>query len=190
MAWRVIYGMAWIAAVVGIPYFAVQSLVVARATVVPISFVDAAIPFSPEWSAVYLSFYLLLPLPLFLREDNAFFFRTVLCTSLLTHLIFLLFPTQIVRPSITEAVYTYRFIMSVDGVANACPSLHASLGFLAVITCTAVWKQGLASLLMWIWYAAVLYAALAVKQHVVLDLVMGIVVGMLVIAVNSRWSAT
>jgi len=90
--------------------------------------VDTAIPFVPVFVIPYLSFFLLVPLPLLLISDRrelrdaAFGYGLIVVSSSLT---FLFWPTAI---PYSDVHLLTRVVVAVDLDGNAFPSLHASLG--------------------------------------------------------------
>ena len=79
----------------------------------------------------------------------------------------------------------------VDAAGNACPSMHV-----AVAIFTAIWVEHIlrgAGAPAWLrlvnglWFAAIVYSTLAVKQHVVLDAVAGAVLGIAFAIPSLRW---
>ena len=88
--------------------------------------------------------------------------------------IFLLWPTKV-------ASQGTGFLKTVDLGGNACPSLHAAF---AVFSATCIGRllrslglPGSAQVLSWLWCGAILYSTLATKQHVLLDLIAGSLLG-------------
>jgi membrane-associated phospholipid phosphatase len=73
------------------------------------------------------------------------------------------------------------FLKTVDLGGNACPSLHAAFAVFSAICIRRLFRSlgmpGYAETLNWIWCAAILYSTLATKQHVLLDLVAGSLLG-------------
>lgn len=76
----------------------------------------------------------------------------------------------------------FAVLQGVDGPGNACPSLHvATAAFTAVWVRQLLRQVGAPAALQWInlaWFAAIAYSTLAVKQHVLLDLLAGMVLGL------------
>ena len=88
------------------------------------------------------------------------------------------------RPEVTPGTYLfYDFVARNDLPRNACPSLHAAFG---VFTAGCAWevfrglKRGRWLIgAIWLWTTAVLVSTLLIKQHVILDLIAGAVLGLL-----------
>lgn len=126
---------------------------------------------------LYLSFYLLVFIPGFLRSDRQFcrFLIALALTGLVSLMVFLLLPNGVKRPEefLAGASQVYLSLIEIDLPRNACPSLHASVSFLAAIVAAVVLRSWLARLLFWIWVAGVLWSTMATRQHVLLDVVTG-----------------
>ena len=155
----------------------------AHVYVMSLTWLDVYLPM--QWWAwfPYLSLwvYTCLP-PAFMPNLRAlaYYGLAVGLVSLLGLAFFYVWPTVIpefVRPPGTEL----EFLKGVDTSGNACPSLHV-----AIAVYTGFWMQSvLRSVragywlhgLNWLWSAAIVYSTLATKQHVVWDVVGGLLLG-------------
>jgi len=151
---------------------------------VPLTAVDRLIGFEP-WSLLpYASlwFYLsLVPMLLRMRELPRYL-SSVGLLALIGFGIFLFWPTAVPRPDVDWSRYPYvAFLKRVDAGGNACPSLHVAYAVL-----TALWLgrllQALAAprallVFNWLWCLAIAYSTLVTKQHLVLDVLAGAVLG-------------
>jgi membrane-associated phospholipid phosphatase len=153
---------------------------------VPLTALDHAVPFQPvPWAWIYLSQYLfvvVLPWLLTTREAILRYAAGVLIMSCASFGCFLFFPTPGPRPLEVGGDFAMRTIANYDGTLNACPSLHAV--FLVYMALLA-WRMfgRVAPVLTvgasFMWGAAILYSTLATKQHYVIDLVAGSMLGVL-----------
>ena len=149
---------------------------------VPVTWLDRAVPFHPEfWSWIYLSQFIFtgtLPLLLVTRTDIRRYLVSLAVMSITSFTVFVFFPTQGPRPSTVAGPVAMSWIASADGPLNAMPSLHA-----AFLVCMGglAWRMfGLKVLpVVMLWGAAILYSTLATKQHYALDLLSGGVLGLL-----------
>ena len=111
-------------------YFGTLHVRLFAARVLAPTAVDAAIPFVPLFVVPYLSFFLLVLLPLWLISDRrelrdaAFGFGLIVVISSLA---FLFWPTAIPYSDVHPLT---RGVVAVDLDGNAFPSLHASLAHL------------------------------------------------------------
>jgi membrane-associated phospholipid phosphatase len=99
--------------------------------------------------------------------------------------IFLLWPTAV--PAFEAGVATnpaLSVLKGVDLAANACPSLHVSFAVFTGIWLARLLREVGAPLAAhyfnWLWCAGIVYSTLATRQHVVLDVVGGTVLGAVV----------
>ncbi len=126
---------------------------------------------------LYLSFYLLTLIPGFLPADDQFrrFLIALTITGLVSLVVFLLFPSGVLRPLEfrTEASAVYLRLIDVDLPRNAFPSLHASVTTLSAIVSCIVLKHWMSRLLFWLWAAGILWSTMATRQHVLFDVVSG-----------------
>jgi fatty acid desaturase len=175
---------------VSVPYYTLQRFPVFSVTTMPESALDRLVPFGDDAIWLYLSLFLLLPVPLVLvhtRDQLRRYATGVAGIGLLSHIGFALFPTAIARPAAGDANWAYRLVVLVDTPLNACPSLHASLAVFSVL-CGGRWlgqaaarprarharlTRRLAPWALWLWLVAILGATLVTKQHVLVDLVAG-----------------
>ena len=141
---------------------------------------DNAIPFLPATAWLYQSLFLAMPLTFFLlrdgREIRRFFWGiTGLCVA--ANLIFILFPTTMIRPFPPTSWAYQHLILAIDGPGNAFPSLHAALG---VFTFLCAWRTPGARWVRLVgigWLMLLLISTLTTKQHVLMDLAGGVILG-------------
>jgi hypothetical protein len=102
---------------------------------------DEHIPFAPAWVWVYFLPYLIGPIlvGILSRDTFAWFIRRGLVVVFVTLVIFVVYPTQTVRPAAKDlgeglTARLYQNMVTVDDPpANAAPSFHVSL------TCLLAW---------------------------------------------------
>jgi membrane-associated phospholipid phosphatase len=141
---------------------------------------DRLIPFQPDALLLYLSLYLYILFAPWLLDNKRDLKACCLALSglgLVGLVIFLFWPTAIPRPDSPA----YRPLISIDKPGNACPSLHAACAVFSAICIDRLARhlgdRGLARSLSWLWCLGILYATLATKQHVAVDVVAGSVLG-------------
>lgn len=153
-------------------------------TMMPVTMLDRMIPYDPDWALLYLSLNLLTPFGFFSLRCRAELIRYTLATLYITAVavgVFVAFPTACVRPECPAEHAILCIIACIDLPLNACPSLHAAF---AVLSWFSFWwairRTRYASLFgapLAIWVILILYSTLATRQHVVLDLVAGVALG-------------
>jgi membrane-associated phospholipid phosphatase len=165
--------------------------------VMPLTALDHAISFQPMAFVAYVSlwFYVGFPvgLMLSLREVLRYgVWMGSLCGVGL--LCFYLLPTAVPPFDLSGVDLGYSgmsLLHGVDAAGNACPSLHVASAIF-----TAVWVHRLLQLtgarLPWFvgnacWAVLIVYSTLAIKQHVVIDVLAGTVLALAFAWPSLRW---
>jgi membrane-associated phospholipid phosphatase len=176
-----------------IAYFWVQNNPFFEVTHMPLTSFDYWIPHVPMAIVPYATLWVYLSLPLaFLTRPAEFRSFGVAATTLsLAGLgCFLLWPTAV--PFVAGwSPQTTSFLRDVDGVGNACPSLHVAFAVFSW-----VWLRRLISDMrgpQWVrwgnpfWCFAIVISTLATRQHVILDVVAGAALGGAIAAASMAW---
>jgi len=163
-------------------------------TVVPLTAVDRLIGFQSRAVFLYLSLWLyvsLAPALLIDRLELVSYGLAAAALSGIGFVVFLFWPTAVMRPDVGwPQSSAFAFLESVDASGNACPSMHVAFAVF-----TAVWFERLLRqmgagrlvwVLNWLWCLGILYSTVAIRQHVVLDVLAGAVLGAAVAAVPMR----
>jgi fatty acid desaturase/membrane-associated phospholipid phosphatase len=138
---------------------------------------DAAIPFVPLFVVPYLSFFLLVLLPLVVISerrglwDVAFGFGLIV---LLSNLTFLFWPTAIPFSDVHPLT---RGVVTVDLAGNAFPSLHASLALYCALCARRMLQTALARYGLFLWTSLVVVSGLLIKRHLAVDIAGGAMLG-------------
>ena len=146
-----------------------------------------------SWSAwVYFSLWVFICIPQALmgnRRVMLYYLGGSFLLSIIGLIIFLVFPTSVPVWEIDWSSYpTLEFLKSSDQAGNACPSLH--VGFAMFSGCWLVWLVRRLNLspvwgvLSILWGLAIIISTMTTKQHVLLDVIFGLVLGGLVFWVN------
>jgi membrane-associated phospholipid phosphatase len=156
-------------------------------TIMPLTSVDRMIGFT-AWSLIpYATLWLYISLvPALLNlewRELAPYLSAVSLLSLTGFVIFFFWPTAIPKPDIDWTQHpSIEFLKSVDTSGNACPSLHVAFAVL-----TALWLHrllrrmnapALVHILNVCWCVLIAWSTLATKQHVLLDLKAGAILGL------------
>ena len=173
-------------------YFYVLKNPVYPITVMPVSFLDRLIPFQPLAFYVYISLWAYVSLPpalLASRRELYGYGAAMAATCLAGPAIFYFWPTAVPPADIDWARYPeMEFLKNLDASGNACPSLHV-----ATVVFSGMWlhrplrRFGAPLWMLMInggWCAGIVYSTLAVRQHVAVDVLAGLVLGVLA----ARWS--
>jgi membrane-associated phospholipid phosphatase len=157
-----------------------------QAWVLPLTAFDRLIAFWPALLPVYLSLWGYIALPVLLAKDKrelwSFSFGCAAMTALAL-VVFWFMPTAI--PNFTiDAVpgSSLAFLKTVDSAGNAFPSLHVSF---SVFTCIVLARQlrevGAPAWLRIFnvaWAVGIVYSTMAVRQHVLMDVLGGLALGL------------
>jgi len=168
-----------------VAYFAILRHPAMPVTVMPLTPLDAWVAFTPHAFPVYASLWLYVSLPpALLASTRPLFLFAVwmaaLCLFCLA--IFWLMPTAIPPAGIDWTQYPeMAFMKNLDATGNACPSLHVASAVFAAFwlarLCRAVGAPrwiGHSSLLFCL---GILWSTVAIRQHVMLDVLAGAPVG-------------
>lgn len=175
-------------------YFAVLRHPVQPTTVMPLLAADAWVPFTPHAFPVYASLWVYVSLPpaLFRHfRPLALFGLWIAALCLFCLAIFWLLPTTIPAAGIDWSLYPeMAVIKGLDAAGNACPSLHVAsavfsafwFGRLFRIIGAPFWLSRFSAL----YCLAILWSTLATRQHVLLDVLAGAVVGSIFAVLSLR----
>ncbi len=151
--------------------------------------IDAAIPVLPMAVWAYLSWY---AAPLLIFWAELWEFRRVIVAVLLAFLAcsagWLLVPAAIERPQLAPSaalsLHALRGLYQIDPPTNLFPSFHAALA--AIIARTPLGPP----VMRWMtrgWMVAICFGCVLTKQHYVLDVAAGIIVGVGAVVSVDRW---
>ena len=167
-----------------VPYFLVQRLPLTSAWRLPPGRIEEAVGFHPEWVWVYQSAYMLLALVPWLAastaEDLQRYARGFVLLSCIGFTCFLLLPIELPRPPEAPATGMYGVLVSYDRPVNTFPSLHVGLSVYTVLFGVRVLGARVSSRrrrmligVLGIWVMAIAFAAVAIRQHFLVDLPAG-----------------
>ena len=164
-------------------------------TLMPVTAVDRMIPFQPGALPLYLSLWIyvsLAPALIIERRELVLYGGAALGLAVAGLAIFLAWPTAIPRPDIDWSLHpSFVFLQSVDASGNACPSLHVAFAVFSAVWFTRLQRdmhaRGIWRALNWLWCAGIVYATMATRQHVFLDVLAGAGLGVVAGASNRGW---
>jgi membrane-associated phospholipid phosphatase len=161
----------------------------------PLTALDHLIPFQPYTLGAYLSLWVYVGiapgLQLTFKELVVYgLWIGGLCITGLA--LFYFWPTQIPPLSMDVSGYPgFAMLQGVDAAGNACPSMHVAVAIFTAVCVEHLLREArtpaMLRVLNWAWFAAIAYSTLAVKQHVVLDVVAGALLGMAFALPSLRW---
>jgi hypothetical protein len=175
-------------------YFGVLQYPLTATTVMPLTFIDQWVAFTPLAFPAYASlwFYASLPPALMQGLRGLLLYGVWIAALCLSGLaIFWLFPTSVPPAGIDWAQYPeMAMIKGLDAGGNAFPSLHvAAAVFSGLWLARQLRAIEAPALLHWLNAAhclAIVWSTLATRQHVALDVLAGIVMGLLFATVSLR----
>ncbi len=154
-------------------------------TVVPRIFVDQMIAFHPEALPLYVSLWVYVPLaPSLLRltRNMKIYTVAVLLLSAIGFAIFIIWPTAVPKPEASLAdASSIAYLKAVDASGNAFPSLHVAFAVFTALLFELLLREMRSGFLIrglnWLWCLGIVYSTIAIRQHVALDAVAGIILG-------------
>jgi len=154
-------------------------------TTMPLTALDAAIPFEPRALWVYLTLWVYVGAGPGLQSELGDLLAYGvwiggLCVAGL--LVFLFWPTQVPVHAIDVSRDAgFAMLQGVDAAGNAFPSMHVAIATFTMLRLQDVWRRTGAPLSLraidLAWCAAIVASTLLTKQHVVLDVLGGIALG-------------
>ena len=141
------------------------------------SAIDRWFRFDPNAIWLYVSFFALVPVSYLLcaEERTAWLTRAMQLSALGAGLIFVLWPTTMVFPEVTQTGFSasmLQLLMHYDSLHNCLPSLHVTLTVLAV---WALWdlQRPFRTIFFGAWGVAITISILQLYRHQFIDLICG-----------------
>lgn len=145
------------------------------------SFVDRKIPLIPEFIWPYLLCYVFPLLPLFVIKDWHRFNRallSIIVANLSAYIVYLTFPVAFPRPElgqgISEWLLSFEYAIDFYPGANKLPSLHVIFAWIVFLACRGQRLNKFGDVLIFLIAVVISISALFVKQHILIDVVAGI----------------
>ncbi|HEY9199806.1 MAG TPA: phosphatase PAP2 family protein [Gammaproteobacteria bacterium] len=163
-------------------------------TVMPITALDRLIGFQPLALPLYFSLWVYVSLPpalLVTRRELFGYGKAIAATCLAGLIVFYFWPTAVPAATIDWAQYPdVHFLKSIDAAGNACPSLHVATAVFSGIWLHHLLRRfGASPWLLafnWLWCIGIVYSTLATRQHVAVDVLAGLVLGVLAATLSLR----
>ena len=176
-------------------YFGVQRHPAHAPLLMPVTALDAKIAFEPAALLLYVTLWVYVGVGPGLQHSGRAFgvYWSWLCALCITGLaIFYLWPTRVPSAiALTHGFPGFDALHRIDETGNACPSMHVAVAVFTLVRVEGV-MRGLR--LPWLlrsfnalWFALIVYSTLATKQHVVLDVLAGALLGLAFAAMSLRW---
>jgi membrane-associated phospholipid phosphatase len=178
-----------------IGYFFVQRHPVYAPLLMPRTRLDLLIPFQPAAIVAYVSLWVYVGvgpgLQRTLREFAVYgLWLSALCAAGLV--IFYFVPTQIPLATVSATRFPgFEMLHRVDEAGNACPSMHVAVAIFTAVRVNSSLRLMRVPLpvraLNVTWFILIAYSTLATKQHVVLDVLAGAILGLGFAMMSLRW---
>lgn len=175
-------------------YFYVLRNPVYPVTVMPVIALDRWIPFQPPAFYVYVTLWVYVSLPpalLASRRELYGYGIAMAATCIAGLVIFHFWPTAVAPADIDWSRYPdMEFLKNLDAAGNACPSLHV-----ATAVFSGIWLHHLLRrfgappwilIVNGVWCAGITYSTMAVRQHVAVDVIAGLGLGVLAAVLSLR----
>jgi len=167
-------------------------------TVMPFTGLDRLIGFVPQTLPLYLSLWVYVSLPpalLATRRELYGYGLSITATCISGLLIFYFWPTVVPAAHIDWSQYPdMDFLKNMDASGNACPSLHVTTAVFSGIWLHHLLRRFGAPLWILIvnsgWCIGIVYSTMATRQHVVLDVLAGLALGVLAAQLSLRLDVT
>lgn len=146
------------------------------------SFIDRKIPLIPEFIWPYLLCYMFPLLPLFIIKDWHRFNRallSIIIANLSAFIVYLTFPIAFPRPelgqSLSERILSLEYAIDFYPGANKLPSLHVIFAWIVFFACRGQRLNKFGDVIIFLTAVVISISALFVKQHIIIDVVAGII---------------
>jgi membrane-associated phospholipid phosphatase len=178
-----------------IGYFYVLRHPVYPPIVMPLTPLDLMIPFQPQALLAYVSIWIYVGFAPGLQRTFAEFavcslWMASLCVTGLA--IFYFWPTQtpLLMPD-ASTLPAFAALHRLDEAGNACPSMHVAVAVFTFACVDDVLRSTRSPLWLRVinaaWFLVIVYSTLAIKQHVVLDVAAGALLGLIFVLPSLRW---
>ena len=178
---RTVISTSLLTGVFFVAYFFVQRHPAYPPAMMPLTALDLMIPFQAPAVIAYASLWVYVGVgPGTQRTVREFaIYGAWLCALCVTGLsVFYFWPTQVPGPIPAATSFPgFDMLHRLDATSNACPSMHVAVAIFTAIRIEEMLRSIRAPLLVRslnaAWFILIAYSTLAIKQHVVLDVVAG-----------------
>ena len=188
-----IWGVVWVAIAI-LSYEVLNHVGRPRLIEITTDF-DRMVPLVPAFVIPYLSFiplvFVFLPW-IALRSRTVFraYTLSIFIAQMILNVLYIAVPATVVRPTIEGtdvfSVLLRDLVWKLDEPLNTFPSNHVTLSVIAIFALSSLKLRKWWVLPLQLWLGVVCISTLLVYQHVVLDLVAGVVIGAAVYSATSK----
>ncbi|MDG4867776.1 phosphatase PAP2 family protein [Guyparkeria sp. 1SP6A2] len=178
-----------------VAYFHLLDRPAGNPTVMPESAIDQLVGFQPHFLYLYVSLWLYVSLVPAMMPDRKALVRYGVAIGLLCLVglaMFYFYPTRIERdPSLWANWPQFAWLSAVDSSGNAFPSLHVATALFSAYwldrTIRALAMPPMARWLSGLWAVGIIYSTLAIAQHVMWDVLGGILLAVTGLMLSASW---
>lgn len=178
-----------------IGYFYLLRNPAAPPLVMPLTALDLWIPFQPHFLYAYLSLWFYVGIAPGLQRTFIELLVYGLWASAMSAVglaVFYFWPTAVMPLTLDVSGFPgFATLQGVDAAGNAFPSMHVAIAMFTLIHLESLFRAtGSPAVFRWLnvlWFAAIVWSTLAIKQHVVLDVVAGSVLGIVFAWASLHW---
>ena len=154
-------------------------------TLMPVTIVDYWIGIDPAWLPCYVSLWVYVSLPPALMRNFSellFYGQQMAWVCIAGLLVFWLYPTAVPQGAFDwSAFHGVARLKTLDAAGNAFPSLHVATAVFSALWLDFLLRKMRAGtfwrLLNVVWCVGIVYSTMAIKQHVLWDVLGGLVLG-------------
>ena len=194
----------WLLKAIGIPaliaaffvaYFYLLHHPVFPVSVMPLTALDRLIPLEPRALPLYLSIWVYVSLPpalLTTRRALGAYAVDIGLTCFVGLLVFYFWPSAVPTSSVDWTLSpALGQLKAVDAAGNACPSLHVATAAFSCCWLAHLLRRLQAPrwvlLLNALWFIGIAWSTLATRQHVLIDVLAGLALGLAAAMLSLRW---
>jgi PAP2 superfamily protein len=166
-------------------------------TEMPLTALDRIVGFYPPALLLYASLWLYVSIPPALldsRQELLGYTWAIGGVCLVGLACFLLWPTAVPPLDFDRGRHPgFQTLQGLDAAGNACPSLHVATALFSAVWLAVLLREMRAPWIVravnWGWGLGIVYAAMATKQHVAMDALAGVILGLAGAGLSLRYRA-
>lgn len=190
-----VFGVTGFIMVFFVAYFLLLRFPMFPVTLMPVTWLDRAIPFHPSALVIYFSLWIYVSFPPALLQSRRQLVMHGLAAGIMALVglaIFFFWPTAVAPSATLDGAdnSSLAWLKQVDAAGNACPSLHVAFAVYAGLWLDRVLRDMQTGMVFRVlnvaWCTAIAYSTLATKQHVVVDVLAGAILGLIAGSFSAR----